>query len=123
MILDLLITEEVYGWARRKVIEAKISLASYLEEKDSNGNEKLVRSLEAIKEALLILDFGDVRVAQEALELNLTSYGKLIEYIDIAITAGNMFKEKSLILYNVTSNLITTTDQLVRETGRIWGFS
>jgi len=120
--LDLLITEESYGWARRKVTEAKISLAAYLKEPKTDGNTRLVKSLEDAKEALLFLDFGGIGVAQEALQRNLSSYNRLVEYIDGTIAASNLLDGRSIMLYDITSNLVAITEELVEQAGKIWGF-
>ncbi len=119
--MHLLVTEESYGWARRKVTEARISLAAYALEPEKDGNSELIRSLEDVKQALLYLDFGDMGVAQEAMQGDWSNYRKLIGYIDSIIEASNLLQERSVILFNVTSNLVAFAEELIGQAGRIWG--
>ncbi len=121
--MNLLITEESYGWARRKVTEAKMALSSYLAESGNDGNAILVSSLEDIKQALLYIDCGDSGIGLEAIQGRGSAYYKLIEYIDGAIAATNLLDDRSAFLYNFAFNLVTMAEQLLGQVEQIWGFN
>lgn len=121
--MNLLITEESYGWARRKITEAKVALASYLAESGNDGNAILVSSLEDIKQALLYIDCGDSGIGLDAVQEGGSTYYKLIEYIDGAIAATNLLDDRSAFLYNFVFNLVSVTELLLGQVEQIWGFN
>ena len=123
--MEVLVSSESYGWARRKVGEANILLSRYPGEA-RDGNALLVSSLAGAREALMYLQTGSPRGSYDVLLLRAggqisSDYERLLSYIDGAIEVAGRFEERSTTLYNLVSALVSTVSDLVDAAGDLWG--
>jgi len=123
--MEVLMPSESYGWAKRKVEEASMVLARY-PTSVTDGNLLLVSSLSEAREALMYLQTGSPRGSSEVYMLRaggqiLSEYERLLAYIDGAIEMAGKMDGRSPKLYNVTSALVSTVNDLVSAAGDLWG--
>lgn len=122
--MEVIISSESYGWARRKVGEANIILSHYQGEA-RDGNALLVSSLAGAREALMYLQTGSPRGSYDVHMLRAggqisSDYERLLSYIDGAIEMAGRFEERSATLYSLASALVSTVSDLVDAAGNLW---
>ncbi len=123
--MEVLVSSESYGWAKRKVGEANIILSHYLSE-ERDGNALLVSSLAGAREALMYIQTGspresyDVHLLRSGGQIS-SEYERLLSYIDGAIEVAERFEERSTTLYSLAFALVSTVGDLVDAAGNLWG--
>ncbi len=122
--MEVLISSESYGWARRKVSEANIILSRYPGEA-RDGNALLVSSLAGAREALMYLQTGSPRGSYDVHLLRAigqisSDYERLLSYIDGTIEIAGRLEERSTTLYSLASALVSTVSDLVDAAGDLW---
>jgi hypothetical protein len=122
--MEVLVSSESYGWARRKVGEANIILSHYPDEA-RDGNALLVSSLAGAREALMYLQTGspresyDIHILRAGGQIS-SDYERLLSYIDGTIEIAGRFEERSTALYGLVSALVSTVSDLVDAAGDLW---
>lgn len=122
--MEVLMPSESYGWAKRKVAEASMVLARY-PTSVTDGNSLLISSLSGAREALMYLETGSPRGSSEVYMLRaagqvLSEYERLLAYIDGVIDMARRMNGRSPALYDATSALVSTVNDLVSAAGDLW---
>jgi len=122
--MEVLVPSESYGWARRKIREANMTLSRYQSDQ-RDGNALLVASLAGAREALMYLQSGSPRGPYDAYLVVaggqiFSEYKALLSYIDMAIDMSGRARGNSASLYNLTHAIVSTVNELVDAAGSIW---